>query len=238
MKYLFFLLLMPLSVFSQQPVCDILIRNGKILDGTGNSWYYGDVAVKDGKIIAVGRTLNYSATKTIDATGLIVAPGFIDVHTHIEGDEAKEPLATNFILDGVTTVVTGNCGSSNLDVGKYLSWIDSLKLSINVATLIGHNDVRKAAMGRANRQPTEEELKQMEALVEQAMKDGAVGFSTGLIYIPGTYSETPEIVRLAKIAAKYHGLYATHMRDEGDSVTYAINEALTVGREAKIPRSE
>jgi len=235
MKKLAFLLLIPLSVFSQQPVCDILIRNGKILDGTGNSWYYGDVAVKDGKIIGIGRTLNFTANKTIDATGLIVAPGFIDVHTHIEGEEAKEPLATNFILDGVTTVITGNCGGSNLDIGKYLHWIDSLKLSINVATLIGHNDVRKAAMGRANRQPTEEELKKMEELVDKAMREGAVGLSTGLIYIPGTYSETPEIVRLAKVAAKYHGLYASHMRDEGDSVVYAINEALTVGREAKIP---
>ena len=235
MRLFLFLLLMPLSVFSQQNVCDIFIRNGKILDGTGNSWYYGDVAVKNGKIVAVGRNLQFTATKTIDASGLIVAPGFIDVHTHVEGEEAKEPLARNFIFDGVTTVVTGNCGSSNLDVGKYLQWLDSLKLSINVATLIGHNDVRRAAMGRANRTPTSEEMKKMDSIVDKAMRDGAVGFSTGLIYIPGTYSQTPEVVELAKISAKYHGLYATHMRDEGDSVTYAINEALTVGREARIP---
>jgi N-acyl-D-amino-acid deacylase len=226
---------MPLSVFAQQNVCDIFIRNGKILDGTGNSWYYGDVAIKNGKIVGIGRNLKFTASKTIDATGLIVAPGFIDVHTHIEGDEAKEPLATNFILDGVTTVVTGNCGSSNTDVGKYLKWLDSLKLSINVATLVGHNDIRRTVMGRANRNPTPDEMKRMDSIVDKAMKDGAVGFSTGLIYTPGTYSQTPEIVELAKVAAKYHGLYATHMRDEGDSVTYAINEALTVGREAKIP---
>jgi N-acyl-D-amino-acid deacylase len=235
MKFFIFIFLMPLSVFAQQPVCDILIRNGKILDGTGNSWYYGDIALKEGKILAIGRTLNYAPTKTIDATGLIVAPGFIDVHTHIEGDEAKEPLATNFILDGVTTVVTGNCGGSNLDVGKYLQWIDSLKISINVASLVGHNDVRRSVMGRANRKPTEEELVKMEELVDKAMTGGAVGLSTGLIYIPGTYSETPEIVRLAKTVAKYHGLYASHMRYEGDSVVYGINEALTVGREAKLP---
>src|SRR6266496_4538089 len=111
MKALLFFLLFPLVLFSQQRNCDILIRNGKIIDGTGNNWYYGDVAVKDGKIIGVGRTLNFTANKIIDVTGLIVAPGFIDVHTHIEGDEAKEPFAKNFILDGVTTVVTGNCGS-------------------------------------------------------------------------------------------------------------------------------
>jgi N-acyl-D-amino-acid deacylase len=235
MKWLFILLLLPLDGFSQTGSCDILIKNGKIIDGTGNSWYYGDIAVKDGKIIKTGKHLDYSAAKTINASNLIVAPGFIDVHTHLEGDEAKEPYATNFIMDGVTTCITGNCGASNVDIGKYLSWIDSLKLSINVATLIGHNDVRKTVMGRANRDATAEEMRQMESIVDKAMRDGAVGLSTGLIYIPGTYTKTPEIVDLAKIAAKYNGVYATHMRDEGDSVTYAINEALTIGREAKIP---
>jgi N-acyl-D-amino-acid deacylase len=235
MKQLILLLFLPLTLFAQQQNCNILIRNGKIIDGTGNSWFYGDVAVRDGKIIAVGRQLNFIAQKTIDATGLIVAPGFIDVHTHLEGDETKDPNATNFIMDGVTTCITGNCGSSNIDIGKYLHFIDSLKLSINVATLIGHNDVRKAVMGRVNRDATPQEMQQMENIVEKAMKDGAVGFSTGLIYIPGTYTKTPEIVELAKIAAKYDGVYASHMRDEGDSVTFAINEALTVGREAKIP---
>ncbi|HRF16732.1 MAG TPA: D-aminoacylase, partial [Chitinophagaceae bacterium] len=177
----------------------------------------------------------FNAARFIDARGMIVAPGFIDVHTHLEGDEAKDPNATNFILDGVTTCVTGNCGSSNTDIGKYLRWVDSLKLSINVASLIGHNDIRKAVMGRANRDATADEMKRMEDITEKAMKDGAVGLSTGLIYIPGTYTKTPEIVALAKIASKYNGVYATHMRDEGDSVTYAIEEALTIGREAYIP---
>lgn len=235
MKFIALFLLLPLCIYSQQPVCDILITNGKIIDGTGNNWYYGNVAVKDGKIIAVGRQLNYSANKTIDATGLIIAPGFIDVHTHLEGDEAREPTAKSFIYDGVTTCITGNCGSSETDIGKYLTWIDSLKLSINVASLIGHNDVRKKVMGRANRDATPEEMKKMEALVEKAMQDGAVGMSTGLIYIPGTYTKTPEIVDLAKIVSKYHGVYSSHMRDEGDSVTQAIEEALTIGREAKLP---
>jgi N-acyl-D-amino-acid deacylase len=233
MKWLFIILLFPL--FAEAQDCDILITNGKIIDGTGNSWYYGNIAVKDGKIIRIGRDVNLSAKKIIDAKGLIVAPGFIDVHTHLEGDETKDPEAKNFIYDGVTTCITGNCGSSNIDIGKYLKWIDSLKLSINVATLVGHNDVRKTVMGRANRDATPDEMKQMEAIVDKAMRDGAVGFSTGLIYIPGTYTKTAEIVELAKIAAKYNGVYTTHMRDEGDSVTYAINEALTIGREAKIP---
>ena len=235
MKSLFFLLLFPVSTFSQIDSCDILIKNGKIIDGTGNNWYYGNVAVKNGKIFKIGRDANPAAKKIIDATGLIVAPGFIDVHTHLEGDETKDPDATNFILDGVTTCITGNCGSSNTDIGKYLRFIDSLRLSINVATLIGHNDVRQQVMGRANRNATAEEMQQMKDIVDKGMRDGAVGFSTGLIYIPGTYTKTSEIVELAKVAAKYNGVYTTHMRNEGDSVTEAINEALTVGREARIP---
>jgi N-acyl-D-amino-acid deacylase len=234
-KSLLLLLLLPLYSFAQNPQCDILIRSGRIIDGTGNSWFYGDVAIKDGKILAVGRALPHQATRVIDANNRIISPGFIDVHTHIEDDEQRDPRATNFILDGVTTCVTGNCGSSNRDIGKYLHWIDSLKLSINVATLIGHNDVRKAVLGRANREATADEMKRMEAIVEKAMKDGAVGLSTGLIYIPGTYTKTSEIISLAKIASAFGGVYATHMRDEGDSVTFAIEEALTIGKEAKIP---
>jgi len=167
--------------------------------------------------------------------GCWLAPGFIDVHTHLEGDETKDPDATNFILDGVTTCITGNCGASNTDIGKYLGFIDSLKLSINVATLVGHNDIRKQVMGRANREATPDEMEQMRNIVDKAMRDGAVGLSTGLIYIPGTYTKTPEIVELAKVVAKYDGVYTTHMRDEGDSVVFAINEALTVGREARLP---
>ncbi len=235
MKWKLCILFFAIAFSANSQDCDILIINGKIIDGTGNSWYYGTVAIKDGKIIKTGRDIKLSAKKTIDAKGLIVAPGFIDVHTHLEGDEIRDPEAKSFIYDGVTTCVTGNCGSSNTDIGKYLRWVDSLKLSINVASLIGHNDVRKAVMGRANRDATAEEMKKMEAIVDKAMLDGAVGMSTGLIYIPGTYTKTPEIVSLAKIAAKYNGVYASHMRDEGDSVTQAIDEALTIGREAKLP---
>jgi N-acyl-D-amino-acid deacylase len=235
MRLLFFILLLQVAVVHAQQAYDIVIKNGRIIDGSGNNWYYGDVAIKDGKIAKLGRINAASVGRTIHANGLIIAPGFIDVHTHIEGDESQDPQAKSFIYDGVTTVVAGNCGASNVGVGKYLRWIDSLGLSINVATLIGHNDVRKAVMGRANRDATAAELQQMQQIVAMAMQEGAVGMSTGLIYIPGTYTKTPEIVSLAKIVAKYGGLYASHMRDEGDSVTQAINEALTIGREAGLP---
>ncbi len=223
------------AVQIQAQSADIIIKNGKVIDGTGNSWFLADIAIKDDKIIKIGRLQNWQAPKIIDASGLIVAPGFIDVHTHIEDDEKKNPLASNFIYDGVTSVITGNCGLSEVNLGKYLSMIDSLKVSVNIAALIGHNNIRKAVMGSANREPNAAEMQQMEAIVEQAMKDGAMGLSTGLIYIPGTYAKTAEIVRLAKIAARYNGVYASHMRDEGDAIIEAIEEALTIGKAANIP---
>jgi N-acyl-D-amino-acid deacylase len=234
MKFFWTLLFIPFIVIGQENP-DIIIRNGKIIDGTGNSWFYGDVAIKDGKIIRIGKLQNLKGKKEIDATGQIVSPGFIDVHTHIEGDEVENPEATNFIYDGVTSVVTGNCGGSSANLKKYFAMLDSMKISVNVASLIGHNTVRRAVIGSANREPNAEELKRMQALVEQAMKDGAVGLSTGLIYIPGTYSKTDEIIQLAKVASKYNGLYASHMRNEGDSVVQAIEEAITIGREANLP---
>ncbi len=233
MKTIVILSFFPLFIKAQS--ADIILKNGKILDGTGNSWFIGDIAIKDGKILKIGKLNSWTSTKSIDATGLIVAPGFIDVHTHCEGDEKRNPQADNFLLDGVTTVITGNCGGSNTNLAKYFEGLDSIKMGINIASLIGHNDVRKAVIGTVTRDPTEAEMQKMEALVEKAMKDGAVGLSTGLIYIPGTYSKTEEIIRLAKVASKYNGVYASHMRDEGDSVINAIEEAILIGREAKMP---
>ena len=213
---------------------DLLISNGKIIDGTGNPWFMGDIAIKEGKIVKVGRIAG-DATRIIDANGMIVCPGFIDVHTHIEGSALKYPTAPNFIHDGVTTVVTGNCGFSEVDIEDYFQELDSARLSINVATLIGHNDVRRAVMGESMRAPDPSEQKQMEHLINKAMEDGAVGFSTGLIYVPGTYSKTDEVINLARIAARYNGVYASHIRSEGDNVLAAIDEALEVGRQAKMP---
>ncbi len=214
---------------------DLIIRNGRIIDGSGNSWYYGDVGIKEGKIAAIGKLQKEQGKREILANGLIVAPGFIDVHTHVEGESLTNPSASNFIFDGVTSVVTGNCGGSNLDLAHYFRQLDSVRTSINVASLIGHNTVRRAVMGDLQRDPTAEEQMKMEALVEKAMKEGAVGFSTGLIYVPGTYSKTPEVVGLAKASSKYNGVYASHIRDEGDHVTDAVNEAISIGREAKMP---
>lgn len=214
---------------------DYIIRNGKLIDGSGNNWQYKDVAIQNNKIVAIGNLKNWKANKDIDAKGLVIAPGFIDVHAHIEGGELRNPLATNFIYDGVTTVITGNCGGSAENLKTYFNAIDSIGTSINVASLIGHNTIRKQAMGTANRNATANEMQTMEKLAAQAMQDGAVGMSTGLIYIPGAYAPTEEIVALAKVISANGGVYSSHIRYEEDRVADAINEAIQVGRDAHIP---
>lgn len=216
------------------PSYDLLIVNARLVDGSGNPWFLADVAVKDGRIVRIGRLGPGTASRTIDARGQIVAPGFIDVHTHVESIYNRT-AAENFVRMGVTTLVTGNCGSSTTNVAEFLGRINEQPLAVNLATLIGHGSVRRAAMGLGDRPPAPEELRQMESLVDQAMKDGAVGLSTGLIYVPGTYAETDEIVSLARVAAKYGGLYATHMRNEGDQVADAIRESILIGEQAGLP---
>jgi N-acyl-D-amino-acid deacylase len=233
-KAFLILFLLPFSLLAQKKF-DIIIRNGKVIDGTGNPWFYADIGINKNKIVTVGDLSKSTAKQIIDATGLVVAPGFIDVHTHIEGDETKTPTADAFIYDGVTTVITGNCGGSNVDIKRYFKYVDSIKLSINVGTLIGHNDIRRAVLGEAAITPNAAQLLQMQALVEQSMRDGAMGLSTGLIYTPGIYSKTPEVVALAKAAAKYKGVYASHIRNESDKVLEAMAEAIEIGRQANMP---
>jgi N-acyl-D-amino-acid deacylase len=234
-KLLLFLTLAITMQLAKAQTADYIIRNGKLIDGTGNQWQYKDIAIRGNQIIAVGNLKNWKATREIDAKGLIVAPGFIDVHGHLEGGETRNPLASNFLYDGVTTVVTGNCGGSADNLNTYFNQLDSIGMSINIASLIGHNTIRKQVMGTANRHATESELQQMEKIAAQAMKDGAVGMSTGLIYIPGTYAPTEEVVRIAKVVAANGGVYASHIRNEENQVVDAVNEAIHIGRAANIP---
>ena len=211
-----------------QPRYDLAIIGGMVVDGSGAPRTRADVAIKDGRIAATGRIARADAREVIDATGLIVAPGFIDVHTHAD-DLAEHPRAENFVRMGVTTIVAGNCGGSALDVGEALNRIRQIGASINFATLIGHNTVRLAAMGRDNRIPTISELNKMKSLVWRAMTDGAVGFSTGLQYVPGTYAHVPEVIELARVAGNAGGVYASHMRNEGTALEDAIRETIRVG---------
>lgn len=216
-----------LALGGQTPPYDLLVLNGRVIDGTGAPGRVTDIGVRNGRIVELGRLAGAVSTERIDAAGLVVAPGFIDVHTHAD-DIADHPLAENFVEMGVTTVVAGNCGSSALDVGDALDEIRNKGVSINFATLIGHNTVRQAVMGSVNRAPTIDEMARMKSLVFKAMADGAVGFSTGLQYIPGTYAKINEITELMRVAANEGGIYATHMRNEGTALEASIRESIDV----------
>ncbi len=237
MRRLVFILVLLLffTGVSAQENYDLLIRNGRVVDGSGNPWYMADVGIRDGRIVAIGRLEGAAATRVIDATGRIVAPGFIDVHTHGEDAIRRMPDAVNFVRDGVTSIVLGNCGGSVTDLAEYFAALRATGISLNVAMLIGHNSVRRSVMGTEQRDPAPEEMARMEQLVERAMREGAVGFSTGLVYIPGTYSKTEEVLALARVAARYGGVYASHIRDEGSRLFEAIEEALNIGRTAGMP---
>ena len=219
---------------AQQTQYDTIIRNGQVVDGTGAAARRADVAIEDGKVAAVGSLGDARAALEIDAKGLVVAPGFIDVHTHAD-ELDQQPDAEHFLRMGVTTVVAGNCGGSSLPLADALARIEAAKPALNYATLVGHNTVRRAVMDTARRAATPEELERMRALVRQAMIDGAVGFSTGQQYVPGTYAPTSEIVELAKVAGQHGGLYASHMRNEGTELEKAVAEALQVGEAAQCP---
>lgn len=212
---------------------DVLIVGGSVVDGSGSAGVRADVALLDGRIAAIGGELG-AAKKVINAEGQVVAPGFIDVHTHSENICAL-PGAENFLRMGVTTIVTGNCGTSATDVGSFFKEIEATGVGLNVAMLIGHNSVRKQAMGGSFlRAPTTAQLDEMRRLVDEAMVDGAVGLSTGLIYNPGAFAKTDEVLELAKVAARHGGIYVSHMRNESVKIFEAIDELMTIARGAKI----
>jgi N-acyl-D-amino-acid deacylase len=212
---------------------DLVIRRARLVDGTGAPAVSGDLAVRGGRIAAVGQFPGTGRTE-IDAAGRVAAPGFIDVHTHSE-DICDLPVAENFLRMGVTTIITGNCGGSKLDVAEFFREIAQTKVAINVGTLVGHNTIRGQVMGGSfARPPTADELAKMCALVERAMQDGAVGLSTGLLYLPGAFAKTDEIVALAKVAAAHGGIYASHMRHENSQIREALDEVVTIAREANI----
>lgn len=214
---------------------DVLIRGGSVVDGTRTPARQCDVAIRGDRIVAVGEiAADATAALEIDAAGMVVAPGFIDAHTHAESIE-RQPDAWNFVGMGVTTLISGNCGSSRLDLGTAFDRLENGGgIGPNYASLIGHGTVRREVLGIENRAPTDAELERMCELVRAAMADGAVGLSTGLIYVPGTYAETEELIALARVVAEFGGVYASHMRNEGDRVLASIDEALRIGREAGV----
>lgn len=212
---------------------DLVIRHGRVADGTGNPAFFADVAVRAGRIARVG-PVPENGRAELDATGLIVAPGFIDVHTHAD-DIAEQPAAENFPRMGVTSIVVGNCGGSNADIAAFFQAVETRGVALNVATLIGHNTVRRAVMGGDfDRPPTAAELAEMRARVARALQAGAVGLSTGLIYLPGTFAQTDELIALARELTPYHGIYTSHMRHEDTRIFAALDEVFAVARAAGV----
>ena len=260
MRWLFSLLilLLPTLLASQQKPYDLLIRNGHIVDGTGSPWYSGDVAIRGGRIVAVGTVLNATAKRTIDARGMVVAPGFIDMLGQSDLSILVQPSLPSKIFQGITTEFTGE-GSSPAPLndrivaadrlgyehykvtpdwrtmGQYFARLERQGIGINVGDYIGATQVRRMVLGDDDRAPTAAELEQMRRLVRDAMMDGAVGLSTSLQYPPAPYAKTDELIALAAEAARFGGSYATHMRSESDDILPALDEAIRIGHEARLP---
>jgi N-acyl-D-amino-acid deacylase len=246
------------AMAQSEPSFDVVITHGRIYDGTGSPWYSGDIGIRGGRIAAIGNLAAAARKETIDAGGKAVAPGFIDMLGQSEMTMLVDPRLPSKIYQGITTEITGEGGSAAplnaamvaadkpaydhlkiqpdwTDFRGYFARLERQGMGINLASYVGATQVREMVLGDADVQPTPEQLKQMQALVDQAMRDGAVGVSTALQYAPAPYAKTPELIALASVAAKYGGIYATHMRSEGDAVLESIDEAARIGREAHIP---
>ena len=241
-----------------QPAYDLLIVNAHIVDGSGSPWYEGSVAVKNGRIADIGRIGSVTAKRTINVKGMVVAPGFIDLHSHSDFTLLAAGKAESKIRQGVTTEILGEHWSAGpvlgpavpevdnelasyglprtwSTLGEYLSALQKHGMAVNVASYVGSGQVRMDVMGNVNRPPTASELEQMKVLVDQAMREGAIGLSAGLIYPPNSFATTEELIDLAKVAAKYGGIYTSHIRDEADHETEAIREAIEIGERAGLP---
>ncbi|HVQ45324.1 MAG TPA: D-aminoacylase [Gemmatimonadales bacterium] len=253
-----FACIFPALLACQQKPYDVVIRNGHIVDGTGSPWYAGDIAIRDGRIAAVGPVLGAKAGKTIDAHGMVVAPGFIDMLGQSDLTILVRPDLPSKIFQGITTEFTGEGSSAaplnsriiaadrlaydHLKItpdwqtlGQYFARLERQKIGINVGDYVGATQVRRMVIGDDDRAPTSKELEQMRRLVREAMEDGAMGLSTSLQYPPAPYAKTEELIALASEASRYGGSYATHMRSESDDVLSALDEAIRIGREARLP---
>jgi len=215
---------------------DILVKNGKIIDGTGNPWFYGDIGIIGDTIAEIGDLSERTAAKTIDAKGLAVSPGFIDVHTHCDGGLGRPDANANlnYLIQGTTTVVTGNCGDGTFEIAKTKDRWEKQGIGTNAVHLVGFGTVRSSVMGVEPRDATSEELDKIKDIVRQAMMEGAWGMSTGLEYIPGRYAATEEIIEVTKVVGEFGGVYASHQRNEFDRVPESTQETVRIAEEAGV----
>lgn len=227
---------LPSAAQAQSPDYDIVIRNGKILDGAGNPWFSGDVAIKDGKFVKIGRVTGHGA-REIDAHGKFVSPGWIDAMDQSGYVLPTNGLAENKLLEGVTTSIGGE-GGTPVEVGKiseYFAGLEKTGISMNFGSYFSETQARRAVLGMDSRAPTPEELEKMKAIMAEAMKEGAMGMTTALIYPPSSFAKTDELIEMAKVAGKYGGIYASHIRDEGKGLVGAVKEAIEIGEKGGLP---
>jgi N-acyl-D-amino-acid deacylase len=229
------LALLPPMLFAQPASYDVIVSGAKVIDGSGNPWYYADIGIRGDTIQAVGNLSGASAATRIDARGLVVAPGFIDIHSHGRRAISRVPTAENYLREGVTTIVEGPDGSSPLPLGPYLANLVKTPISINFASMVGQGSIRDAVIGLVNRKATPEEIDKMKALAEQAMRDGAFGLSTGLFYVPGNFTPTEEVIEIAKVVGRMGGIHISHMRDEAAHVLDSVRETIRIGEEGGLP---
>jgi dihydroorotase/N-acyl-D-amino-acid deacylase len=214
---------------------DILISGAKIVDGSGSPWFHGDIAIRGDSIAAVGLIPNAEAIIRIDGRGMMVAPGFIDIHSHGRRGINSVPTAENYLREGVTTIIEGPDGSSPLPIAPFLEGIRKLGVSINFGTFAGQGSIRQQVIGLANRKATPEEIARMREIAAQAMRDGAFGLSTGLFYVPGNFTPTEEVIELAKVVGRMGGIHISHMREEAGHVLDSVRETIRIGEEGGLP---
>jgi len=214
---------------------DIKIAGGRIVDGAGNPWFLGDVGIKGDSIVYVGPSTTKAARAVLDARGKVVTPGFIDTHSHGRRGVFEVPSAENQIRQGVTTILEGPDGSSPYPIGAYLARFSKVPATTNFGLLVGQGTIRQNVVGLTNRKATGEEIERMKGMVRQAMRDGAFGLSTGLTYLPGTFTPIEEVIELAKVAGALGGVYTSHMRDEAAKIEDSVKELIRIGEEGRLP---
>jgi len=224
-----------LSFFLQAQPFDILIQHAHIVDGSGNPWYQGDIGIKGDSIVAIGHLEGVPSKSTIDAHGLTVAPGFIDIHTHSRRGIFQDPAAQNYIRQGVTTLIEGNDGSSPLPLAPFLKQVADAHPAVNFGTFVGQGSIRQQVLVFDKRKATPEEIAKMKEIARQAMLDGALGLSSGLFYVPGNFTPTEEVIELAKVVAGFGGMYISHMRDEAAGILDSVRETIRIGEEGGLP---
>ncbi len=222
-------------LLAQQPLFDLIIANGRIVDGAGGPWYYGDVAIKGDSIVAIGKFDSKTAARTLDAKGMVVAPGFIDIHTHSRRGIFTDPSAQNYIRQGVTTLMEGNDGSSPLPIAKFLADVAAAHPAPNFGTFAGQGSIRSEVIKLVNRPATPDEIEKMRVIMRQAMLDGAFGMSTGLFYVPGNFTPPDEVIEIAKVAGAMGGMHISHMRNESAQILDSVKETIRIGEEGHMP---